>query len=346
MGNERELVYDVHETLVALTERSLLVHDSLDGRSWYRMLEPLAMHARSRLEIDERETALDRLADHLAARAEEVLALRTIEDDRHARMLAVGFDGHRAAVEHCIRVGDVDRGHRALAAMWWLEDAGRQAEMIAVARRLARCGAPSAPVATTGITSTLLRVTGRSDLAEEAAMEAVRTGDGWGVAVGHRTLGLIRRAQERWDDALDAFGSGRRAAEGIGAEWLAMEIDMHVGLVASKRGRPDEAVAMLDRLVERAVDQPLVANWARTTLAFVLLGVDPDRAVAIATGLLEDEVTDLWIEASAHEAVGLGAVLVGDLDLARLHFARSLRIFVDIGNRTDVTVVLDGIAVL
>ena len=88
-------------------------------------------------------------------------------------------------------------------------------------------------------------------------------------------------AEARWDEAIQHFRRGAAAAWANDNPAFGVELGMHEGVALARAGRVDEAITLLDRLLEQAADFPHARASAALFLSWVLHTTDPDRAERI-----------------------------------------------------------------
>ena len=339
-----ELVDDVHDTLVSLTERSLLVHESLDGRSWFRMLDTIRTFGLEMIGASEREETWERVVSHVVAELVD-LGSRPIMSGAHVQfVLKHGFSVIRAVARHCVAHDETpDRALAMTKPLWWLEDIGHQTEASdLIGEILTRWPEPTASAGMAyAVRGAFLRLARRVDEAARASRVAISSGDPVAVAMAHRTLGHIARNRSEWADAIAHYDAGVEAARAVDEIAFALEIEMHTAMTQARMGDLDRGVARLRRLELESRPHPLCHNWIRLFLAWLVMPIDHDEARAIADAVIagRDHESSSWAVATAHVDLGVAAGLDGDLPVAARHLAESLERFVDIHNTTDVVLV-------
>ncbi len=96
----------------------------------------------------------------------------------------------------------------------------------------------------------------------------------------HRVIGQSHRALRDLDASVDAFGRGAAIGHEHGLRAMALELDIAAAIVGSDRGEVERSATTLHAIVEQAeaLGSALSVSWARTSLGWVLLRVDPARA--------------------------------------------------------------------
>jgi predicted ATPase len=344
-----ELVDDVHDTLVALTERSLLIHESLDGRSWFRMLDTIRTFGLEQLGAAEHEEIWERIVGHVVAELVD-LGRRPIMGGAELQFtLRHGFSVIRAVARHC--VAHDETAGRALALtkpLWWLEDIGHQTEASdLIGEIVARWPEPTPPAGMAyAVRGAFLRLARRVDEAARASRVAISSGDPVAAAMAHRTLGHIARNRSEWADAIAHYEAGVTAARSVDEVAFALEIDMHIAMTHARMGEVERGLARLRRLEVESRPHALCHNWIRLFMAWVLMPIDHAEARAVAEAVIaeRDHESSSWALATAQVDLGVAAGLDGDLPTAAHHLAESLERFVDINNTTDVALVYSAAA--
>lgn len=240
----------------ALVEQSLVVADPLgDSGPRFRLLEPVAQYALTRLSEDDERIARDAHLHHfteLAAHYEPslrgpgtVATLAGIERE-HANMVT--------AIEWSLASGQADLGGWLgwhLWLFWWVRGALREGRRLMVAvlagatddRVRVRSGAVAAALAFAqgdlGFAREQWRIS--SDLARHID-------DPEGLPYAYGGIGLVALAEDDLDTAVAVFTEtiGLTEVAGLGGEWLWTLSHVWLGTVELLRGDADRAAALVD----------------------------------------------------------------------------------------------------
>jgi hypothetical protein len=159
-------------------------------------------------------------------------------------------------------------------------------------------------------------------------------------------LGQSRRALGDSEGAIRAFKEGVTAAEDLGMTAMALELEVAAAQVAADVGDVETAISQLEAIARRAEDaaSPITLSWARTTLGWVRLRVDPAEALPLIDEALADAraleypigiAVNLRSRAFAHLLLGARAAAVADVselvdDLIARGALSSLRLVADV----------------
>jgi predicted ATPase len=311
--------------LPALVDKSLVSTAGGDTPR-YRLLESLRAYAAARLAASDAETELrQRHAAHYLAVAELAAGrLRGPEQRAWLERLTIEQPNLRAALDHCVRSGEVETALRWISSLevFW-DGTGQRREAHEWIRRALACGDPPAtPAAVAGLAaaSTLLQPwddQAAFDLAQRAAQLASDLGD-------------IERAR-----AAEAVGMA--AIYGVRPELALPALHQAVDLFGDEH--PWERARALQALAVATAEPVEALGWARDSLALFRRVGDHLRvantlfvmaARSIDAGLAGNEVQG-WLAESlalseaagsehdrAHALLGFGrlAWLRGDRDHA------------------------------
>lgn len=341
------------ERLHGLVERSMLTAAGKLGTTWYRMLAPIRLFARERLEqAGESAQVTRQLQSYLleAVRA-PTAEIATMTDHRPAVEVRMLFRTLRPVLGQAGEEGDEEVSHGLAAPLWWLEDLGHQAEAAEVLARIVQRWPPhtgEAASRTAGILACLQRVAGRPALAADAANRVVEQGQGVGLAYAHRVRGLIARFDGDFIRAQEELARAAEAARGAGHPALALETEMHAAISQARAGDWDGAVARGLELAEQARPHPLCRTWLRLLTGWLLMPRHPEQAAAIAREELPqaEEAEHRWAEGTSRLHLGVAALLQGEPEPAGVHLAASLQAFQATRNRTDIVLALLAAAVM
>ncbi|MFH9752235.1 AfsR/SARP family transcriptional regulator [Streptomyces griseus] len=219
--------------------------------------------------------------------------------------------------------------YRTDRARTWFEEAAALSRRLGDDRELAR--------ATTGIGTAALQSgdIGAADAHTTAALKTIPPSDDWGASTVHASLGFVRIAQERKEDALDCFRAAHARARMVGrprvlSRTLTCMADAHLAL-----GRPHEATPLLREAAVLAVD---ARDLLLQALTLARLGTaiheegDPntalahlDRALAVQQRLRpEDELHRDRLEMDIRCRLGRAHLTAGRPDRARREFRAAL----------------------
>ncbi|MFB7226615.1 BTAD domain-containing putative transcriptional regulator [Streptomyces fimicarius] len=219
--------------------------------------------------------------------------------------------------------------YRTDRARTWFEEAAEVSRRLGDDRELAR--------ATTGLGTAALQSgdIGAADAHTTAALKAIPPSDDWGASTVHASLGFVRIAQERKEDALDCFRAAHARARMVGrprvlSRTLTCMADAHLAL-----GRPHEATPLLREAAVLALD---AKDLLLQALTLARLGTaiheegDPntalahlDRALAVQRRLRpEDEPQRDRLEMDIRCRLGRAHLTAGRPDRARQEFRAAL----------------------
>ncbi len=336
------------EVLNALVDRSLLLHDPERTESWYRMLQTIRAFGQDRLD----ETS--GRADKVWSRVNEATLLELeslpLAPTHIPTMVKRGFPTIRRAFKDLLmRSDDPKRVFRLVAHLWWLEDIGHQSEGARIVEMaLERWPEPNPHSAIGyGVLAGFQRFAGDLAGARESARVAIESSNGIGAAFGHRLLGQTARRSGDWNRALEHFEQGSALAREDGVEGFALEIQIHTAMTWARSGEIEKAFGVIEDVVARTGPYPLLGLWARLFQSWIGFGSDVAAAGEIARAILDESSNaeeDPWVTAVAHQHLALHALLSGDERGGREHLLYSLKKFVDISNRSDISLTLLAIA--
>lgn len=314
--------------LESLVEQSLLVAEPTDEHGpWFRLLEPVAQYAATRLDPDDARTARDAHLAHYVALAMAVepafrgpgtVSTLALVEREHANLVA--------ALEWSLTSGQADRGGWLgwnLWLFWWLRGNLRQG------RRLMEAVLEhdvSDPVRVRASAVVGAMAFAQGDLAgariwSEGAALGRRTGDLDGEAHCVAGEALVALGEERLDEASAACTEAIRLTEAAGLAGLWMWTLAHVwlGTIELLRGRPEQAAALVDTAIAagRAREDRLAVYIALfTAVQISVTGGDLGRARAqLEEGiLLSRDTGDLANLAYFLEALATVEALDGRLE--------------------------------
>lgn len=346
---DRELG-ETTELLAALIDRSLILHDSMAGVSWYRMLVTVRAYADDRLgEAGGRPEAEERLTAHLVARADALIAAGLFTDAAAPLELKRSYRLFHRAIERSLAAEDEDRCNRLAAPMWWLSELGHQAESAALlARVLDRFDNDSQPTGVTrAILSDLLLISKGRDEAAEVAKRAVTAG-GLAEVLGQRVLGLVAAGQARWTDAIEHYRIAAATAVEVGVTGVALEIRNNAALATARLGDLPAAIGQLEQLLIESEEEELVNAWIGEFLSYVLLRSDHERSAELSRATLRvgERADNGWIIGSARTNLAMVAAIAGDVPEAASEALAGLEAFQSINNRIDITLTFVLIAAI
>ncbi len=312
--------------LDSLVEQSLLVVEHRPDGARFRLLEPVAQYALSRLDPADERTARDAHLRHfadLAARYEPSLrgdgtveTLALIERE-HANLVA--------AIAWALDAGHPDEGGLLgwhLWLFWWVRGALREGRRLM--ERALRCEGLSdvVRVRAGAVVGALAFAQGDLDGAgiwEESAALARRIGDAEGLPYAVGGTGLVALARDDLDRAAAIHRETIGLCEdaGLTGEWLWTLSHVWLGTVELLRGDAVRAGVLVDLALDagRRRNDPLAVYIALFTAIQVSMAQeDPDRARRqIAEGvLLSRDTGDHANLAYLLEALAVVEALTGD----------------------------------
>ncbi|GIU86577.1 MAG: hypothetical protein KatS3mg009_1092 [Acidimicrobiia bacterium] len=299
-GHDRLHTIDL---VARLVDRSLIVADTTDGPTRYRMLTLVREYARESLERHGgRADAEHRFVDAMARFADDVIErgshewsgdlLTTIESQ---------FENLVAAIDLAIGRDDgPERAFRLVLPLYPMVHASRPLEVLSTGTRvLSRWPDRSAPwrAEVHAVLANAAIVTADTGRARELADRALT--DPGATPVGHvlasRALGFADRLDGAYEDARRHFARGREVAAGLGLTPFARELAGYEDGALDLAGDTDGAVALLGPEIAAAVAGEDLVNeaWLRLVRATAHLRVgdaaaarrDVERAAAAADAL-------------------------------------------------------------
>ncbi len=341
-----------------LVNASLVVVDTSGPTTRYRLLDTVRRIAldelRRRGRLD--ETA-DRFADHVVAETGAMLAGATTSW-RPGLLgdLVASWDGVADALRWCNEHDAEPRRAHFLCAVCWAIVHQAHAEQIAVLvrRTLERWPDRSTPAGAQAAAAlaTAEYVTGYPQLAAELAESTLEelTKPSLPSITLRRVLGQARRALGDVDGALAALGAAAAIGHELGMTAMAMEMEVATAQVVADAGDVATAVADLARIVDGAVESgsTITENWARSTLAWVTLRVDPPAGLALAGAALgQARAADYPIGIAVNlRSCAFGHLLLGDLTAAAAAVSDLLAELLARGALSNVRVLTDVSAAL
>ncbi|MFJ4823061.1 AfsR/SARP family transcriptional regulator [Streptomyces bacillaris] len=232
------------------------------------------------------------------------------------------------ALRNCMGLAELFAS-RTEQARTWFEEAAEVSRRLGDDRELAR--------ATTGLGTAALQSgdIGAAVAHTTAALRILPPSDDWGASAAHASLGFVRFAQERGEDALACFRTAHARALLVGrprviSRTLACMVDAHLAL-----GRPHEAAPLLQEAAALASD---AKDLLLQALALARLGTavhqegDPrtatahlHRALAAQQNLRpEDEPHRDRLEMDIRCRLGRAHLAAGLPDRARRQFRAAL----------------------
>ncbi|WP_408898503.1 BTAD domain-containing putative transcriptional regulator [Nocardioides sp. R1-1] len=277
---------DVLALLESLVDQSLV---AVAPGPRFRLLEPVAQYAVTRLTPDAERAARNAHLRHfgaLAAHCEPSLrgegtveTLGRIEQE-HANLVA--------AIEWSIASGQADLGGWLgwhLWLFWWIRGALREGRRL-MEGVLAADVDDRVRVRAGSVVAALSFAQGdltAAALWEQSAALARRIGDAEGLPYAHGGIGLVALAQDDLDRAAAVFGETIELCEvaGLGDDWLWTLSHVWLGTVELLRGDAEGAGALVDRalVAARRRSDPLAVYIALFTAIQVSMAQgDPGRA--------------------------------------------------------------------
>jgi predicted ATPase len=259
---------DSLELLAGLVERSLVVGEVAGGMTRYRLLELLREHAVGELRsTGELPAVEERFVETMVAVADD-LVLRALErwDPTVLAGASAQFSNLTKACELCVdRDPGPERSFRLLVPMFAAVHEGRAHEVHGLGGRvLARWPDEAAPWRPEAIAviATAASLAGRLDEVPRLAALVVDDPDASPVALAlaQRAWGLATRAHGP-GIAVEHFRAARTAAEEIGFNAVARELQALEAGETDLAGRRDDAIVLLDDLLELCqVDEDLFVS--------------------------------------------------------------------------------------
>jgi predicted ATPase len=316
--------------LQSLVTRSLLVHEPARDTSWFRLLNTIRTHCRSRLATSGRlGTTRERFVDAIAILCDRLAdPVVHMKDPRTPDEVRRSYRNIAAALTWCIENDRTpERAARMLMPLFWLEDVGYQSEAAELVTRLLERW-PDAGTTAWGVLSNLNRAANRTTAARSAATRAL-DGDGFGAALAHRTLGILDRQAGKQEQAIEHFRAAADAAQAAGLRAHVLELDGHRALAMFARGDVDAAVELLAELEDESQQYALCRRCIRLFESQVLVRVDSARAATLASQVLADarRHEHTWAVGTAAYQVALASLLNDDLATAAEHAAQALVAF-------------------
>ncbi|HEX6233408.1 MAG TPA: hypothetical protein VFZ63_09785 [Jiangellaceae bacterium] len=316
--------------LQTLVTRSLVVREPARDTSWFRLLNTIRTHCRSRLSTSGRLGATrERFVDAIAVICDRLSdPVVHMQDPRTPDEVRRNYRNIAAAVTWCIENDRTPaRAVRMLMPLYWLEDVGYQSEAAELITRLVERWPDVGSIAW-GLLSNLNRVAHRTAAARSAAIRAL-DGGGFGAALAHRTLGILDRQGGKPEQAVEHFRAGAAAAQAAGLRAHVLELDGHRALAILAMGDVDAAVQLLARLEDESREYALCQRCIRLFESHVLLRIDSARAATLASEVLADarHHEHTWAVGTAAYQVALASLLNKDLATAAEHAAQALVAF-------------------
>lgn len=334
-----------------LVERSLLVHEPLADRSWYRMLETIRSFVGGQSTAHVNQVASDRLIDHMADWADGMDVESATSDLLTPVRLEQAFRTLSWAIERTIERNDMTCCHRLVMPLWWMAEIGHQSESIDLIRRVIERWSDDNSEGTETCWGTLASVLLAAGARDDAYATATRAaeGSGIGAAYGERVLGQLYRGTGEWQAALDHLERSSSLARNCGQEALALEAGIHRALTIARSGDLDAAIVEHRELLVASKRYPLVHAWVSDFMAYVLLGVDPAESAAVSASTLADaeRAGNGWLIASSNSSLAFAMLLDGRVDAAARYTINATEAYRSIRNRTDISLAFwAGAAVL
>lgn len=332
----------VIDALSGLIGRSLLIHLGGAPMSQYRMLETLRTYATEKLAGD-RVDLEQRLRDYALSVADRLIQLAGDAHTDVPVILAREYRILHTALTSFIAKGEPQRGARVIAALWWLEDVGHQAEAAdTVEQAVAAWPEVDRLGPTWGVLAALHRYAGRRPQAEQAADRALQAPDPLGHAYALRVMGQFQRSDGQWDVAAELFKRGIDAAHVAGAATVALEIEIHLAVTEARSGAVDDGIERLASVCDRSQHLTLVHLVATTFRSWLTIARDADAAAVMATDVLAiaEPIHYHWGAASAHLVLSLTHLAAGRIAEAAAHVRAGLQGFQAINDRTAITLAL------
>jgi predicted ATPase len=313
--------------LQSLVTRSLVVHEPARDTSWFRLLNTIRTHCRSRLATSGRLGATrERFVDAIAVLCDRLAdPVVHMQDPRTPDEVRRSYRNIAAALTWCIENDRTpERAARMLMPLFWLEDVGYQSEAAELVTRLLQRW-PDAGSTAWGVLSNLNRAANRTTAARSAATRAL-DGDGFGAALAHRTLGILDRQAGKQEQAIEHFSAAADAAQAAGLRAHVLELDGHRALAMFAMGDVDAAAELLAELEDESQQYALCRRCIRLFESQVLVGVDSARAATLASQVLADarRHEHTWAVGTAAYQVALASLLNDDLATAAEHSAQAL----------------------
>lgn len=346
------------DDLEELVYASLVTADTSGPETRYRLLDTVRRFARDQL------TACGRLERTMEAFTDAVLAA-ALDATRGGTFvwrpemigeLLGAFDDIAEALRWTNAHDDVaDRALTLCGLLWTVVHQGRADDVVVLARqtieRWQGTGHPrhGAALATLATAEYLIGEPARAlEIAEPALRDLPAAGTG--PVKLRRLVGQARSALGDLDGATSAFAEAAEIARAKGMAAMALELDIVHAHVRSVADPAVDVVADLERARRQAVElgSPVTATWAGTTLGWVLLRSDPDRAWDVVRAALEESrALGYPIGVAGNlRSLAFAHLLRGDLDAARATLAELLDDVLHRGALSDVRLLVDATAVL
>jgi predicted ATPase/DNA-binding CsgD family transcriptional regulator len=329
---------DVLNGLRGLVDKSLVVADTRDDGTRYRMLETIRQYAAGKLAAsDEEDRVRDRHLTYLTHEVEELAPL--LDRDKDAWRAAVGTEQENllAALEFGLLAADPEPARRLAAEISWLWQENRHGLTgLSLLRRAvdlrpdARDALQAKLLAGLALVADTAHPSGFSyDVAQAAYEIATSVGDTATASLA-RVLSAVGLVQQDFDTAWTLAVQARASGDGFVADAATALL----GIIHHLRDEHDEAMPLLRSAVDglsRRGDRGIAA----TALGFLASGTLYTGDVAGARSLAEEAVRTARPLADYHRIGAATAVLAtvetaaGRLDAAERALEPVLRLVAD-----------------
>lgn len=329
---------DVLGGLRRLVDKSLVIADTRDDGTRYRMLETIRQYAVGRLAAsDEEDRVRERHLAHLSSAVERLAPL--LDRDRDAWRAAVGTEQENllAALEFGLRAADPEPARRLAAAISWLWHENRHGLTgLSLLRRAvdlrpdARDALQAKLLTGLALVADTARPIGLEYDAAQAAYEIATAAGDTGTASLARVLSAVGQLYQDFDTAWTLASEARAR----GAGFVADAATALLGIIHHLRDEHDEAMPLLRAAVDglaRRGDRGI----ASTALAFLASGtlysgdVDGARSLAGEAVRMARPLADYHRIGAATAVLATVEMAAGRLDAAEAVLEPVLRLVAD-----------------
>ena len=352
IGAARDTDDQIQDRLDALVAASLLVADTRQPPTRYRILETVRHHALGRLDPQARHDLEVRHVDDLIVRVLDIIerASSTWQADALAELLD-RYDDISAATRWCLAHDETpDRAFVFGAVLWGVihqahaEDVADLVEQI-LDRWPDSTHPMRADVAATAATCRYMAgdLRGAIDLAEAVLAEAEQSS--FAPATLRRALAQAHRADGDVPGARRWFAEAADEARRLGLHPMAFESDSARAQLLADVGELDEALALVRRTREAAAElgSEISEVWASVIEGSILVRTDPgaaDRVLELALAAAQRIGYDAGISV-AQRSLALVALCRDDAPQAARHATALLEGLLARGSTSELRMVLD-----
>jgi predicted ATPase len=288
------------DVLERLVDASLLVADTGEAITRYRMLETVRAAALAQLDArGETAQVRDRFATHVLETVRSVIETsRTSWDGDVLGSLLAEFDNIAAALRHCVATdAEPTRAFLLCAVLWGVVHQAHLDQVhelgLLTLERWPDPARPFAPDAAATLATAQLRL-GRVDEAIATAERALPHAEEalFAAVTLRRTLGLAARAAGAHERALHWFAEASAEARARGVATMALECDVFRAQALADGGEREEPLRIVREVAATARagaagdGSPLNELWARTVEGAVLAAMEPASAVPVVEAAL------------------------------------------------------------